>query len=308
MSTFRGHRRNVKALAWVGLEGRSLVSGSSDGTVRLWHTSSARQEAVLEHGSRVWDVASTESGDLVASAGGDSLVKIWHTESKSLRTALGHTGGISQSTGDVYSCAFDGQGNQVLTGGYDKVVRLYDVASSTLVKTFTGHGLGVSSVTFDPAARLAVTASKDCSVRLWDLNSGLCVRTVFGHLGEVTSVELNESGRRMLTASKDNSSMLHDMRTLKPLQRFKGAQNTRANFVRASFAHNGLIASGSEDGEVVLWDQESSECLQTLQGHTTGQVVYCAKWNRAQSLLASCGDDGTLRTWHWDEEGHRDRP
>lgn len=69
--------------------------------------------------------------------------------------------------------------------------------------------------------------------------------------------------------------MLHDMRTLKPLQRFKGAQNTRANFVRASFAHNSLIASGSEDGTVLLWDEESSECLQTLTGHGDG-VVYCA--------------------------------
>lgn len=308
MSTCYGHRKNVKALAWVGQEGRSIASGSSDGTVRLWSTSNAQQEAVFEHGSRVWDVAATESGNLIASAGGHALVKLWNTSS---RECVANLGGLASAgtgssvvppTGDVYSCAFDGYGAHLLTGGYDKIVRLYDLTSSTLIKTFTGHGLGVSSVTFDPAGRMAVTASKDCSVRLWDLNSGLCIRTVYGHLGECTSVELSESGREMLTASKDNSSMLHDLRTLKPLQRFKGAQNTRANFVRASFAHNSLIASGSEDGTVLLWDQESSECLQTLTGHGEG-VVYCARWNRAQSLLASCGDDGTVRTWYWDEGG-----
>lgn len=308
MSTCFGHRKNVKALAWVGQEGRSIASGSSDGTVRLWSTSSAQQEAVFEHGSRVWDVAATESGNLIASAGGHALVKLWNTSS---RECVANLGGLASAgtgssvvppTGDVYSCAFDGYGAHLLTGGYDKIVRLYDLTSSTLIKTFTGHGLGVSSVTFDPAGRMAVTASKDCSVRLWDLNSGLCIRTVYGHLGECTSVELSESGKEMLTASKDNSSMLHDLRTLKPLQRFKGAQNTRANFVRASFAHNSLIASGSEDGTVLLWDQESSECLQTLTGHGEG-VVYCARWNRAQSLLASCGDDGTVRTWYWDEGG-----
>lgn len=191
----------MKALAWVGLEGRRLASGSSDGTVRLWWTSTARQETVLEHGSRVWDVASTESGDMVASAGGDSHVKIWDTNTKSCKATLGG----KATTGDVYSVCFSGTSQFVLTGGYDKIVRLYDLTSSSLVKTFTGHGLGVTSVTFDPAARLAVTASKDCSVRLWDLNSGLCVRTVHGHLGECTSVELSESGREMLTASKDNS-------------------------------------------------------------------------------------------------------
>lgn len=201
MSTFRGHRRNVKALAWVGLEGRRIASGSSDGTVRLWWTSTARQEAILEHGSRVWDVASTESGDMIASAGGDSQVKIWDTDTKQCKAILE----AKSKTGDVYSVSFDGSSQHLLTGGYDKIVRLYDLTSTSLIKTFTGHGLGVTSVTFDPAARLAVTASKDCSVRLWDLNSGLCVRTVHGHLGEITSVELSESGREMLTASKDNS-------------------------------------------------------------------------------------------------------
>jgi COMPASS component SWD3 len=201
MSTFRGHRRNVKALAWVGLEGRSIASGSSDGTVRLWWTSSARQEAVLEHGSRVWDVASTESGAFIASAGGDSQVKLWDTNTKLCKATLGG----KSTTGDIYSVNFDGSGQNLLTGGYDKIVRLYDLTSNTLLKTFTGHGLGVTSVTFDPAGRLAITASKDCSVKLWDLNSGLCVRTVYGHLGECTSVELSESGREMLTASKDNS-------------------------------------------------------------------------------------------------------
>lgn len=211
MSTFRGHRKNVKALAWVGHEGRSIASGSSDGTVRLWRTSSAQQEAVMEHGSRVWDVAATESGNLIASAGGHALVKLWDTKTKACVASLGgggsagSGGAMAAPTGDVYSCAFDGYGSHLLTGGYDKIVRLYDLTSSTLVKTFTGHGLGVSSVTFDPAGRLAVTASKDCSVRLWDLNSGLCIRTVYGHLGECTSVELSESGRELLTASKDNS-------------------------------------------------------------------------------------------------------
>lgn len=208
MSTFRGHRKNVKALAWIGLEGRSLASGSSDGSVRIWRTSTAEQEAVMEHGSRVWDVASTESGNMIASAGGNGLVRLWDTTSKANIAILGYgNAGMASTgiTGDIYSCSFDGSGKQLLTGGYDKIVRLYDIGSNSLLKTFTGHGLGVSSVTFDAPSRLAVTASKDCSVRLWDLNSGLCVRTVYGHLGEVTSVELSESGREMLTASKDNS-------------------------------------------------------------------------------------------------------
>lgn len=131
---------------------------------------------------------------------------------------------------------------------------------------------------------------------------------------------------------------------LRPLQRFKGHQNTSKNFIRSSFAHTSLLVGGSEDGLIYMWDQESSEVLQTLAGHGLDArpgrsnrfgpssqhngglggmdrggagtsvggvgggacVAYGAVWNRAQSLLASCGDDGTVKTWVWDDKEKRD--
>lgn len=162
--TFRGHRRNVKALCWVGSEGRALLSGSSDGSVRLWDHTSGKCEAVLEHGGRVWDVDSTKSGAHLISAGGDGTAKIW------ARSAISTTGGaphsstatatgnvaagaaagielrhtLKSSTGDVYACRWQEDGSRILAGGYDKLVRLYDATTGGLVSTFTGHSLGIT--------------------------------------------------------------------------------------------------------------------------------------------------------------------
>jgi WD40 repeat protein len=137
LHTFRGHRRNVKALAWVGSEGRSLVSGSSDGSVRLWDAESARCEAVLDHGGRVWDVDATIAGQHVLSAGGDGTVKLWG-RSGELKATMG------SAVGDVYACRWNQAGTAILTGGYDKLVRLYDAQTAALTSTFTGHSLGIS--------------------------------------------------------------------------------------------------------------------------------------------------------------------
>ncbi|CAD6962906.1 unnamed protein product [Tilletia controversa] len=391
-ATLRGHRRNVKSVRFVGEEGEMIVSGSSDTSVRLWDTASGGCQAVLEgHGSRVWEVDSTRSGSMVASASGDGTVRVWDVASRSALTTL--KGDI---VGDAYTCTFHSDERHLLAGGYDKLLRLFDINSGTVVKTFTGHQLGVSSAVFSPMGNLIVSGSKDTMVRFWDVVSGLCVGTLHDHLGEVTSVTLNSSGLHLLTSSKDNSNRLWDMRMLRPLQRFKGHQNTAKNFVRASFAHTSLLVGGSEDGRIYMWDEESSEVLQTLVGHgqsaaqqqqqqlqqqqqqarggagagtnpavmvqgrrsrrgtmlgsavggglgissasstttlggplspTSGfalppssmqhtptptntgtgttpsdlNVVYEATWNAAQSLLASCGEDGTVRTWVFDE-------
>ncbi|SNX86260.1 related to TAF5 - subunit of TFIID and SAGA complexes [Melanopsichium pennsylvanicum] len=331
--TMRGHRKNVKSVRFVGEEGRKLVSGSSDNTVRLWNSNTGRCEGILEgHRSRVWDVDSTRTGGHVASASGDSTVKVWDVESAQCKATL------RSGVGDVYSCRFHPDGKHIVSAGYDKLVRMYDVETSSIVKTFTGHQLGVSSAIFNPLGNLIVTASKDTTIRFWDVVSGLCIRTITGHLGEITSVEINETGTLLLSGSKDNSNRLWDLRMLRPLKRFKGHQNTSKNFIRSSFAHTSLLVGGSEDGLIYMWDQESSEVLQTLEGHgrdtlhpstnsttpgftsatagktasarvsdltsslsTNNNVAYGAVWNKAQSLLASCGDDGTVKTWIWDE-------
>lgn len=326
-----GHNRNVKCARFVGELGHKVVSGSSDCTLRLWDTEHGNCEAIYEgHGSRIWDVDSPRDGSLIASASADSTVKLWSTTQKSCQMTL------LIGAGDVYCCRFAQDQDRIVTGGYDKIVRLYDVNTGTAVRMFAGHQLGISSAVFSPLGNVVATGAKDTSIRFWDTLSGLCIRMLPGHLGEVTSIEMSEDGLQLLTSSKDNSTRLWDMRMLRPLQRFKGNQNTSKNFIRSSFAHPSLVVSGSEDGLVYMWDQESPSVLQTLEGHGTETVydgptaspdsmqmngggvrmdmppsaqglrntrqpvvVYSAVWNKVQGILASCADDGTVRLWDW---------
>ncbi|KAJ3216610.1 hypothetical protein HDU67_009217 [Dinochytrium kinnereticum] len=296
-NTFWGHKGNIKCVEFVGEEGRAIISGSSDNTCRIWDTESSECLGVLEgHSSRIWDVASSRSGALVASASGDGTVKVWDMTAPKIPCV----NTLSGASGDVYSAVFHPGGDHLATGGYDKLVRLYDAERGIVIKTFSGHQGAVTRTVFSPLGNLIVSGSKDNTIKFWDIVSGLCIKTISSHLGEVTSVEMSSNGTQLLSSSKDNSNRLWDVRSARPVRRFKGHQNTSRNFIRAGFATDALVVGGSENGVVYVWDAERGTLLTRLRSHTG--IVYSTAWSSSQTLLCSCSDDRTLKTWWFDEK------
>ncbi|KAJ1654362.1 hypothetical protein IWQ61_005691 [Dispira simplex] len=291
-----GHQASVKCAKFVGPFDQYIASGGSDNRIRLWDVGSCTCLATLKgHTSKIWDLACDHTQALLASASGDCTVKLWDIQDAKdpscVATLTGHEG-------DVYSLGYHPCNTHIVSGGYDKTIRVTDVTTGSMVKVLSGHELSVSQVTFNPLGNLVVSGSKDKTIKFWDILSGTCIKTVSAHLGEVTSLAMNYNGTLLLTSSKDNSTRLWDVRMMKPVQKFKGHQNISKNFIRSGFLHHSLILSGSEDGVIYLWDQDSSAIVQRLQGHQG--VVYSASWSNHQGLLCSCSDDTTVKTWAFD--------
>jgi len=107
---------------------------------------------------------------------------------------------------------------------------------------------------------------------------------------------MNSSGSYLLSASKDNSNRLWDVRTVKPIRKFKGHSNTYKNFIRCGFGSNeSVIIGGSEDGSIYIWDLASEKILEKLKLHNG--VVYNTIWSSKQQLVASCSEDSTFAVW-----------
>ncbi|KAI9334612.1 WD40-repeat-containing domain protein [Obelidium mucronatum] len=293
LKTYSGHQGNVKCAEFVGELGTHLISGSSDNMCRVWNTDSGACVAVLDgHDSCVWDVASNKAGTFATSGSGDGTVKLWDLAKLQCATTF------KASSADIYSVAYHPGSNHIVSGGYDNIIRLFDIERGVVVKTFSGHSLSVTKTIFSPIGNLIISASKDSTIKFWDIVSGLCIKTITSHLGEVTSVDMSPSGTLLVSSSKDNSNRLWDMRTVQSIRRFKGHQNTSKNFVRCSFAGESLVVGGSEDSMVHIWDTEKGTLLSRLSGH--GGIAYSARWNSNQSLLCSCSDDRSLKTWWFD--------
>jgi WD40 repeat protein len=72
----------------------------------------------------------------------------------------------------IPSAAFSPDGRYVLSGSFDKTVKLWEISTGREIRTFKGHSNLVHSVAFSPDGRRAVSGSQDETLKLWDVETG----------------------------------------------------------------------------------------------------------------------------------------
>ena len=90
----------------------------------------------------------------------------------------------------VTSVAFSPDGKHIVSGSWDKTVRVWDAhTGQSIMDPLKGHDREVTSVAFSPDGRHIVSGSRDKTVRVWDAQTGQSVRDPLkGHDHHVTSV------------------------------------------------------------------------------------------------------------------------
>src|SRR5262249_5999791 len=79
-------------------------------------------------------------------------------------------------------------GRQAASGGQDNLLRLWDVATGLLLRTFDAQTNSINGVAFSPDGRQVLTGGDDKLLRLWDVATGQSAQTMEGHTGEVFAV------------------------------------------------------------------------------------------------------------------------
>jgi WD40 repeat protein len=212
--------------------------------------------------------------------------KVWQTGTTILE---GHTSGVN-------SVAFSNNSSRIVSGSYDKTVRIWDSVSGAVLHTLEGHTSAVTSVAFSFDGSRIVSGSHDKTVRIWDSVSGAVLHTLEGHTSAVTSVAFSSDGSRIVSGSSDRTVRIWDAFSGAVLHTLEGHTDTVRSVAFSS--DSSRIVSGSADATVRIWDAVSGAVLHTLEGHTS--FVYSVAFSSDGSRIVSGSRDRTVRIWDAD--------
>ena len=253
----------------------------------------ALQDSVFtEPFDAIMAVATSKSGQYWAAGSRRGGVWVWEREQEAGQTL--HLVWQAHSAA-VLALAFSPDGRTLASGSDDSSVKLWDVASGTLL--WAGwHTGSINGVAFAPDGRLLATGGGDTLVQLWDLQSGTNVQTLSGQGGTVYSLTWNPDGRLLASGCSDGSIWVWEPEMPEPDTRVR-VLTGHSHWVRGlAFAPAGAqLASASFDGTIKLWDMQRFDELQTFS-EPADQVVRVA-WSADGRTLASAGIGKTIRLW-----------
>lgn len=291
INTLQGHSGAVFGVDFHP-DGELLASGGSDAAIRLWNMNRCAAVKVLKgHSNQVYSVVFSPDSKTLASGSFDSSICLWDADKKYLLRKLeGHSSYI-------FSLGFSHDGKVLASGSFDSTVRLWDPESGQEVGRLEGHSGPVFDIAFHPQSRLLASGGEDRIIRVWDTDVGEVIRVMKGHSNSVLSLSFSHSGKFLASGSSDRSIRLwrlEDGKQMKLLRSHSGS------VFCLSFSPDGrLLASGTSKGAVILWDAQKGKKIKILKGHT-GSILGISF--SSEGLLASVGDDCTVRLWNVNED------
>lgn len=272
---------------------KSLLTGSIDGTLRLWDLETFQTALIFEgHTNHIRSAVFSDDGSHIVSASSDGTLRIWDVNTgKVIRVLEGHTS-------IVRCCDIHPNGKFVISGSDDQTLRLWSVENGRTMMIFEGHSGPVLGCEFSPEGNHIISSSSDGNLRLWDFSSGQTIRVFKGHSDIVRSCSFNLSGNKIVSGSADRTVRLWDVDTGSEIKRFDGHSGAVTD---VKFSRNEkYLLSSSWSRHLILWDIETQIILNIWQSHKGS--INCCCFSHDGMLMASGAWDCAAHVLHFDSK------
>ena len=331
VATITGHTRGINDLAWSPRASNLIATASDDKTLKIWdvtrspassHTSSfasANANGNTNDNSvgmpSVGTGSTSPSNDNNCNSTGDSITD-------ALVEFKGHSN-------FCFSVKFNPQGNLLVSGSFDETVKVWDVRTGECVSTLPAHSDPVTGVDFNRDGTCIVSSSHDGLMRIWDVATGECLKTIYAEGNPpVTFVKYSANGKYVLSGMLDGKLRLWNVMggrdtSIMPTansskdylniglssaqgrggqctKTYAGHRNSKYCIFSAFSVANPIrqsIVTGSEDGKVHVYDLQTRNTRQVLDGHKDACLAVAT--HDTKEIIASGGmsNDRLVKFW-----------
>ncbi|KAF9567589.1 WD40 repeat-like protein [Agrocybe pediades] len=226
--TFDGHSNNVTSIAF-NHEGKWLVSGSEDGTIKIWdlRLPGNSVQRTYDNGAPVNDICIHPNQGEIISCDQAGSIKQWDLTDNTCSHELTPAGDVPIRS---ISLASDGS---CLVAGNNKgncfVWRVYDESPTVprfqAVTKFNAHAKYLTRCLLSPDARYLATCSADTTVKIWSISPNYEFKqekVLLGHQRWVWDCAFSADSAYLVTASSDHTARLWEMASGETVRQYNG--------------------------------------------------------------------------------------
>ena len=214
LHSFEHHTDWVNSLV-LCRNGKTLLSASSDTTVKVWDAIGGYCMSTLRtHKDYVKALAYAKDRELVASGGFDKQIFLWDVNVLTALTATNNTVITSSLTGQkesIYSLAMNPSGSILVSGSTEKVLRVWDPRSCTKIMKLKGHSDNIKTVLVKSDGSVCLSGSSDGTVRLWSIGQQRCIGTYKIHDAGVWALVADDNFNYFYSSGKDKKVYYADL-------------------------------------------------------------------------------------------------
>ena len=283
--------------------GTYLAAGGQGGQVILWDTRTWNPvDTASGHKREILNIAFSNNDSLLATAAADSTVRIWTlpTSGTGRASRVRFVRQLTKQEGNIWDVAFNSTTTRIVTGGGDRTVRVFDVATGRELQQFLGHTWNIYDVAFIPGDSMVASASGDGTLRLWSLGEdrqGLTFET-----GQSWAAAYSPDGTRLAVGNTAGEISFWDASAhQRSLLRLRRGGN---RWIRAlSYRPDGRDLAAVSPDSLRVWrlDPARPDSLVLLWSRGSGRRDSANFWSVAYSpdnqLIAAGGGDSLIRIY-----------